>query len=81
LTATGSITFPDDVPSTVCMSTTACFMGISLSNLCRTFTDDNVDLMSEMNLQYTSDTSYTFESNIQVPGEENSIGTGKTPSE
>jgi hypothetical protein len=32
-----------------------------------------------MNLQSTgSDNSYTFDSNIQVPGEENSIGTGKT---
>jgi hypothetical protein len=78
LTATGSITFPGDVPSSVCMTTTACFMGISISNLCRTFSDDNVDLMSEMNLQSTSDNSYTFDSNIQVPGEENSIGTGKT---
>jgi hypothetical protein len=81
LTATGSITFPGDVPSSVCMTTTACFMGISISNLCRTFSDDNVDLMSEMNLQSTSDNSYTFDSNIQVPGEENSIGTGKTRSE
>jgi hypothetical protein len=82
LTATGSITFPGDVPSSVCMTTTACFMGISMSSLCRTFSDDNVDLMSEMNLQSTSsDNSYTFDSNIQVPGEENSIGTGKTRSE
>jgi hypothetical protein len=81
LTATGSITFPGDVPESLCMTTTACFMGISISNLCRTFSDDNVDLAKEMNLQSTgSDYSYTFDSTIQIPGEENSIGTGKTRS-
>jgi hypothetical protein len=78
LTATGSATFPGDVPESLCMTTTACFMGISMSSLCRTFTDDNVDLTEEMNLQSTGDTSYTFESNIKVPGEQKSIGTGKT---
>jgi hypothetical protein len=78
LSASGSATFPGDVPENLCMTTTACFMGISMSSLCRTFTDDSVDLAKEMNLQSTSGTSYTFDADIKVPGETKNIGTGKT---
>jgi hypothetical protein len=79
LTASGSVTFPSDVPESVCMSTKACFMGISsVDSLCRSFSDENVDLSEKMGLTSTSGTTYSFDSTVKIPGEDSSIGSGKS---
>lgn len=86
LTATGTVRFQSAVPDTVCMTTTACFLGIQMDNLCRTYEDKNVDLCSVLNLNSVTGSNgnscpaadaYSFESRIDIPGEESSIGSGK----
>lgn len=80
LKASGEVVLTEDIPETVCVELSNCFMGLSF--ICKTIQQDNVNLCEEMNLssddsQCPSAGSYSFESNLKIPGtEDRSLGSG-----
>jgi hypothetical protein len=83
LSAYGTISFSSDIPESGCVKVKSCFMGVGF--ICRSYTDDNLDLCEEMNLESTSDDgaecpsagAYSFDTEIELPsGKGLSFGSG-----
>jgi hypothetical protein len=80
LKASGELEITEDLPETVCVELSSCFMGLSF--VCKTFKEDNLNLCDVMKLssddtQSPSAGSYSFESDLKIPGtEDKSLGSG-----
>jgi len=72
LEASGTLSLTQDLPELTCLTLKTCFMGIKF--ICRSFTNLDLDLCSDMNLQSTDGStqcpsagSYSFTGDFTIP--------------